>query len=118
MAKTQTELFTRALTKVGAVGAGETAAAEDVAKAREALGPLIAELDALQVVSIVLSSDEEAEEVPDEVYQALATALAIDIAADFGGAVATDEARESARSMIKRVVASGPTYEVAQALFF
>jgi hypothetical protein len=47
--KTQTQLFTRALEKVGAVGSGQTPSAEDIAIASSALEPLLEELRALQV---------------------------------------------------------------------
>jgi len=79
--KTQTELFTRALNKIGAVGSGQTASSDDVAIASGALGPLLAELAALTVCYVVTSDDTTAEEIPDELFQGLSTLLAMDIAA-------------------------------------
>jgi hypothetical protein len=115
---TQTEMFNRALTIVGAVGSGQTAASEDVGIARLAFAKLVAELDALQVVSIVLTNDESSDEIPEELFQSVAAALAIDIYADFGGPIPSDEARENARNMIKRIVATRPTYEILRADYF
>jgi hypothetical protein len=116
--KTQTELFTRALTKVGAVGSGETPSAEDVAIASGALGPLLAEIAALGVAYVVTSADTAAEEIPDELFQGLSTLLAMDIAAEFGSPAPADEARQNAMNVLRRITAAGPTYETLQATYF
>jgi glucose-6-phosphate isomerase len=42
-----------------------------------ALGPMLLELEALEVCSIVTTSDVSAEEIPDELFQGLATLLAL-----------------------------------------
>lgn len=118
MAKSQTDLFNRALTKVGAVGSGQSAAAEDVAQARAALTPLLAELDVLEVASIVITGDETAEEIPDEYFWALSTLLAADISPDFGGTAPTDAQRQELMKPLRRVSATKPTYETLQADYF
>lgn len=118
MAKSQTELFNRALVKVGAVGAGQTASAEDVAYPRNALGPIIAELDELGVASIVITSNEAAEEIPDEYFAALAVLLAADISPDFGGPAPSDEQRQALMAPMRRVSATKPTYETLKAESF
>lgn len=116
--KTQTELFNRALIKVGAVGSGQTASAEDVAIASAALGPLLAELAALSVVYVPVSSDTSAEEIPDESFQGLATLLAMDIAAEFGMPAPADEARQNAMNVLRRINAQRPSYETLEATYF
>jgi hypothetical protein len=116
--KTQTQLFTRALEKVGAVGSGQTPSAEDIAIASSALEPLLEELRALQVCNVVIGSDTAAEEIPDELYQGLSTLLAMDIAAEFGQPAPTDEARQNGMNVIRRVSASRPSYEILWAESF
>lgn len=116
--KTQTELFTRALNKIGAVGSGQTASAEDVAIVQGALAPLLAELDVLEVVSVVITSDVAAEEIPDEYFQGLATLLAMDVAAEFGQPAPSDDVRQNAMNGLRRVSAAKPTYEVLEAVYF
>lgn len=116
--KTQTELFNRALIKVGAVGSGQTASAEDVAIASAAIGPLLAELAALSVVYIATTDDESVEEIPDEFFQGLATILAMDIAAEFGLPAPTDDARQNAMNVLRRINAQRPTYETLEATYF
>ncbi|UQS95224.1 adaptor protein [Pseudanabaena phage Pam5] len=116
--KTQAQLFTRALNKIGAVGSGQTASSEDVAIASGALAPLLAELATLEVCYIVISDDTAAEEIPDELFQGLATLLAMDIAAEFGQPAPTDEARQNAMNVLRRITAAKPTYEVLEAVYF
>ena len=116
--KTQTELFTRALVKVGAVGSGQTASAEDVAIASGALEPLLEELRALRVCNVVISADTSAEEIPNELYQGLSTLLAMDIAAEFGMPAPADEARQNAMNVIRRITAMQPTHEILVADYF
>lgn len=116
--KTQAQLFTRALTKVMAVGSGETASAEDVSIAQEALAPLLAELTLLDVASVVITDDTTAEEIPDELFQGLSTLLAMDIAAEFGMPAPTDEARQNAMNVLRRITAARPTYETLEATYF
>lgn len=116
--KSQTELVTRALNKIGAVGSGQTASAEDVAIAQGALDPLLAELATLGVAYVVTSSDAAAEEIPDELFQGLATLLAMDIAAEFGMPAPVDEARQNAMNVLRRITAARPTYETLRADYF
>ncbi len=116
--KTQTELFTRALVKIGAVGSGQVASAEDVAIASGALEPLLEELRALQVANVVISTDTSAEEIPDELYQGISTLLAMDIAAEFGLPAPSDDARQNAMNVIRRITATRPSYETLQVDYF
>lgn len=116
--KSQTDLVNRALTKVMAVGAGQTASAEDIAIGQATLGPMLAELAALQVCYVPISGNTSAEEIPDELFQGLATLLAIDIGADFGMPVAPDAARQDAMNVLRRIVASRPTYETLAVDYF
>lgn len=116
--KTQAELFVRALNKIGAVGSGQTASAEDLAIVTGALVPLLNELDVLEVVSIVITNDETAEEIPDEYFQGLSTLLAMDVAAEFGLPAPTDEARQNAMNVLRRISSVKPTYEILEANYF
>ena len=95
MAKSQTDLVNRALAKIGAVGSGQTASAEDVTIATDALTPLVEELNSLGVCYVPLSSDTSEEVIEDRLFQGLATLLALDISAEFGGPVPGDDARQN-----------------------
>lgn len=116
--KTQTDLCNRALNKAGAGSAGQTASAEDIAIAQDALGPMLLELEALGVCSVVTTSNVSAEEIPDELFQGLATLLALDISPEFGGPVAPDAARQNAMAVLRRITAARPTYETLATDYF
>lgn len=118
MAKSQTELVNRALAKIGAVGSGQTASAEDVTIATDALTPLVEELNSLGVCYVPLSSDTAEEVIEDRLFQGLATLLSMDIAAEFGVAAPSDAMRQDAMNVLRRITAASPTYEVLRADYF
>jgi hypothetical protein len=114
----QTSLFTRALKKVGAVGSGQTASAEDVAIAREALPLLIAQIEALQITTIPITADESADEIPDALFEEMAKGLVLFMREDFGGSAATEAEKIDALMMMRRLVAVPPSYETMRAQYF
>ncbi len=117
--KTQTELLALALTRCGATGTGETASAEDTAKAAAALPDLLDELAAERVCYVPISGDADAEEIPNELFRALAHLLALDIGPDVAAAMpATDAQREDAKMILRRLSAQKPTYETLSVDYF
>jgi hypothetical protein len=85
MAKTPNQVYDEALTALGAVGAGQTASAEDVLVASTAFRPMLEELAAADVCYVAVDADDDdAEDVPDEYYLPLSKLLANEIAPHFG----------------------------------
>lgn len=115
---TQTALFNRALNKVGAVGSGQTASAEDVAIARAALPLLIAQIEALQITTIPITGDESADEIPSELFEELAKNLVLFIREDFGGPSVTDAEKMDALMMLRRICTVRASGEVQRAEYF
>lgn len=112
--KTQNELFTKALGKIQVVGD----AAEDVAIARAALGPLLEMLAVREICSVVISDDVNAGEIPDYLFEQLAVCLALNLRADFSLPEANSVEREDALTMLRRITATRPTYETLAVNYF
>jgi hypothetical protein len=113
---TQTALFNRTLNKVGAVGSGQTASAEDVAIVRAALPLLIAQIEALQITTIPITDDEDdATEIPDLLFEELAKALVLFVREDFGGPSVPDAEKMDALLMMRRLTAVPASYETLSA---
>lgn len=112
--KTPADVYDEALTAIGAVGAGQTASAEDTAVARTAFRPLLEELAAIDVCYIAVDpTDDEAEDIPEEYFLPLSKLLANEIAPHFGGPY--DEGiRELMLKRLRRIGVSG-SYGVTQA---
>jgi hypothetical protein len=116
---TQAALFTRALSKVGAVGSGQTASAEDVAIARAALPLLIAQIEALQITTIPITDDEDDDtEIPNELFEELAKNLVLFMREEFGGSAVSDAEKMDALTMLRRICTVRASGEVQRAEYF
>lgn len=115
---TQAALFTRALSKVGAVGSGQTASAEDVAIARAALPLLISQIEALQITTIPITDDEDADEIPAELFEELAKNLVLFMREEFGGSAVSDAEKMDALTMLRRICTVRASGEVQRAEYF
>lgn len=112
MPRTTAALLERALQIVDQVGAGQTAASEDMEFARDALSSLLAELSARQIVYVYFDpNDLSAEDIPDELFNPLAALLAADLKTTYAGGIVSDADRESLVNRVRRVTAIGPSYE-------
>jgi hypothetical protein len=119
MARTQTALFNAALDKIHAVGSGQTASAEDVAKASDRLPDLLDELAAEQALYLAITGDPSAEEIPGEIFDPLAILLGLDIRQNVTGEPQpTDQERLDVIKRIRRITTSRTTYEVLRADYF
>lgn len=91
--KSAADIYRKALSLVGAVGAGQTPSAEDFAICEDAFAPIIAELAANNDAFIVINANRETRDLADELLIPLAKMLANEIAPDYGAA--TDEGLRS-----------------------
>ncbi len=111
--KTPADVYDEALTALGAVGAGQTASAEDTLVAQTAFRPLLEEIAAIDVIYIAVDpTDDDAEDIPEEVFLPLSKLLANEIAPHFGAAY-DDNLREILLKRIRRIVHS-PSYGQTQ----
>lgn len=112
--KKPSDVYDEALTALGAVGAGQTASAEDTAVAQTAFRPLLEELAAIDVCYIAVDpTDDEAEDIPEEYFLPLSKLLANEIAPHFGAAY-DENLRQILLVRLRRVGVSG-SYGVTQA---
>lgn len=79
MSKTQEDLITQALEELGVLAAGQTAEAEDIAKAVRVYGPM---LDMLMARNLYSLGDPDV--IEDEAFLPLAARLAQEMAPSFG----------------------------------
>lgn len=116
--KTPADVYDEALTAIGAVGAGQTASAEDTLVAKTAFRPLLEELAATDVVYIAVDpTDDDAEDIPEEYFLPLSKLLANEIAPHFGAAY--DEGlRQMLLMRMRRIAHSGPYGVTQQAEYF
>ncbi len=89
MTKTRDELIERALNKLGAIGAGQSPAAEDATLVGDAVDPIMSDLASRGIYSW---GDPNA--LDDDAFEHLAEVLAVAVARDFG-----KEADETKRLM-------------------
>lgn len=116
--KTPYQVYTKALSLVGALGAGQTASAEDIDVCETALKPLIDELSATNVAHISISVDDNTnEEVPEEYFLTLAKLLANEIAPDFG-APSDETLRQILLDRMRQVGNSGSYAKTQTAEYF
>lgn len=111
--KTPNQVYDEALTVIGAVGAGQTASAEDTLVAQTAFRPMLEELAAIEVCYIAVDpTDDDAEDIPEEYFLPLAKLLAIEISPHFG--VGYDEGVRQSMLMRLRRLNHSPGYGVTQ----
>jgi hypothetical protein len=119
MARTTAALLERALQIVDQVGAGQTATAEDVQFASDALLSLLAELLEREIVDVTFDPDDlNVEVIPDKLFNALADLLAADLQTAFAGGRISDAEREGLINRVRRVSAIGPSYDTLETEYF
>lgn len=116
--KTPNDVYDEALTAIGAVGAGQTASAEDTLVASTVFRPLLEELAAIDVCYIAVDpTDDDAEDIPEEMFLPLSKLLANEIAPHFGAPYDTG-IRELMLARLRRVNASLGNGFTQQAEYF
>jgi hypothetical protein len=111
--KTPNNVYDEALTALGAVGAGQTASAEDTLVAQTAFRPLLEELAVIDVIYIAVDpTDDDAEDIPEEAFLPLSKLLANEIAPHFGAPYDTG-IRDLMLQRLRRITHSG-SYGVTQ----
>lgn len=103
--KTRDQLVDRALEKLGVVGSGQSAEAEDQARVDSVVDATLGDLAARRIIYV---ANEDA--IPVEWFEWLADLLADNVAEDFGR-VRDATKRLYAESMLRNLVAGMPTYE-------
>jgi hypothetical protein len=117
--KSARDLCNRALTLLGVIAAGQSAAAEDYDLAAAGLRPMLAELQAIGACDIRLHpTDDTREQIPDELFNALAGLLANDVAPAFGATPADEVMRQGMIMRVRRITAMGPFYFPQDVSFF
>ncbi len=97
MTKTREDLVTRALSKLGAIGAGQTPSAEDAAVVDGVVEPVMDDL-----ASRGIYSWGDPDELDDDAFEHLAQVLSVAVARDFG--LPSDEmARLAAESRLRQL---------------
>jgi hypothetical protein len=116
--KSARDLCKRALTLLGVIAAGQSAAAEDYDLAVAALRPMLAELQAIGACDIRLHpTDDTREQIPDELFNALAGLLANDVAPAFGATPADEQMRQAMVMRVRRITAA-PAFGFPQQVDF
>jgi len=110
MAKTRLELVNQALSNLGVLAAGQTAAAEDIASVDAFVDGLLRRLALNDIVHI-----GSANEIDEEYFHPVAILLADAAKAEFGGGAFDTVAAEGE---LRRLTRAGPTYERLQAEYF
>jgi hypothetical protein len=103
----------KALSYVGAAGAGQPYSAEDMAVAMQVARPMISELASSDNIYISIHPiDDDSLDVPDELYLPLSMLLAVEIGPDFG--TPFDAASREAAVRRIRFIGSTPGYGSTQ----
>ena len=110
--KTRLELVNRALGRLGIVGAGQTASAEDLEVVDGLVDFVILDLAVRQVYAV--SNDEE---IPTEASEYIAALLAQAAAADFQKPT-NPQIIEWAEAKLRKLGAEHPTYEHQYAKYY
>lgn len=119
MPKSARDLYNRSLELLGVAASGQAPSAEDWQTMRDALGPLLAELRAMEAINIVLAAnDESATDIPDKCFGPLAVLLANEAAPSFGIPALTGTDREVKLIRPLRVTTYGPPQGFTQDVSF
>ena len=117
--KTRIDLVNHALEHLGILGAGQTANPEDYDEVNSHFEPLLAHLEAIELISL-----ETLDEIPPEVFHPLAIMLADESALAFGlvgvpvAAGSQQTAWQQAYDDIKLVTYGKPTYIAQKTEYF
>lgn len=112
MPKTRANLADRALRKLLVVGSGQPVDSEDRETADNAIDSVLADLSVRNIYSV---ADED--DIDEAAFEWLALILSDTIAPDFGMPMDPNK-RAYAENMLRRLNASGPSYEVMKAEYF
>lgn len=116
--KTPADVYNLGLSYVGAVGAGQTPSAEDLAIAARQFRPLIEELAARDIAYIPIDPDDDlAPCIEEQFYAVLGELLANQMAPEFGQP-ASDSLRASAEIRLRRMTSTGSYEQVQQSEYF
>lgn len=110
--KTLVELTTEAFGILTGLDPSQTPAAEDLATIETYVGPLVAQLEADQIVSI-----PDTDEIPDEYFMPLARLLA-NVAGPRFGSPMNEQAKMVDERALRRLTASKPTYETLRTVYY
>ena len=109
MTKTARQLCNKALELLMVSEPGQPIAAEDYQLVRDALSPLLAELNAIEVAYIYTHpTNDSSEDIDDKYFLPLAALLANEVAPSFGVQAADEAARQVLLNRLRRVDAVGP----------
>jgi hypothetical protein len=117
--KTRIDLVNEALEHLGILGAGQSASAEDYDAVDEHVEPLLAHLEAIDLVSL-----ENLDEIPPEIFHPLSIMLADESALKFGlpgvpvAPGSNTNAWQQAFDDIKLVMYGKPTYEAQKSEYY
>ena len=110
--KTRQELVEDALGNLGVLAVGQPVPAEDFATVDALVDPLIRRLEVDGVVTV-----DDIEAIPFEWFPALSRLLANEAAPKYGSPINRD-ARNADEDELRRLTASGPTYETMVVEYF
>ena len=111
MPKSTRELVLEAIDRLQIFEAGQEVPAENYAKVKGKVFPLLAWLKAERVLDIFVNpQDEDSQDVPDHVFIPLAMALANEAAPAFGLPHSSMPSRDGTWDPLHRAVAEGPQY--------
>lgn len=109
--KSARDLCNRALTLLGVIAAGQSAAAEDYSLCVAGLRPLLAEMQTIEACDVRLHpTNDTLEQIPDDLFNGLAALLANDVAPAFGIGRADEAGRQGLIMRIRRMTAAPPCY--------
>ena len=116
--KTPADVYNLALSYVGAVGAGQTPSAEDLAIANRQLRPLLEELAARDIAYVPIDPDDDTVEcIEEQFYAVLSELLANQMAPEFGQPT-SESVRAAAEIRLRRMTATGSYEQVQQSEYF
>lgn len=119
MPQSKLQLYNRVLEVLGVKASGNPASAEDIDLVEAALQPLLAELNAIDVIFIgVDPTNRISADIEDHAFHSLADLLADDVAPSFGVARASGGGRQVMLNRLRRVIQPGPAYFPQEAIYF
>jgi hypothetical protein len=110
--KTRDQLIQRALKNLAIIEPGEAPSPEDYETVNDLVDPLLAQLATDQIIYI-----QDPEQIDLNVYMPLARLLANVAGPDFGSAI-NEGAKQADESLLKRLNARLPSYEVVRGHYF
>lgn len=113
MAKTKTQLATRALSILGKVQAGQSPASEDLTLVEGLVDDLCDQLARDDVIYI-----GDTGSIEESVFLPLAARLALEAAPDFGLPAVDDDTKRNADRPLRRLASRRPSYKALKATYY